>query len=525
MLQAGITFHNSFNSIKPLQNCEVILRQPDYTLLLDKNNIVKYTTRATNNYLCSPYPTEQTTIEIIGWSALSSTIKTYLSTIDNEIHIYYKVNGYATLQPRVCFVDKLEVDYKQQKATLKCVSIMERKAMTNMGWYILFNGATISSIFDQFTKIKDTTITKVVSVVNDTTTENVWFDKTNGENIQNCAIACGGTFKVYYDAQQNKWYKTIVEMPSTPSIVNYDVLNIYDDISVKEESINPTSYVFGYKLGEEEEITEYVLIMAQTSFDTNREVPLGYLITDYIRNGNLHATTIKTEYNSSGNQLYCYAIGHFDNNTITTAYMTIKGKKFILPSVQGENSYTNILAKLVDNTNTTQKGIIKANADRYLALNKTISFSCRLNPCFEPLDFLSFANIGGVIIEEIELVYNGGFRGTIKGKLDLTDYYPDPILIDRDVSDEDNWFFTIANKSYRPKNLQVYTSGSVVPHIFRLDGNTTIKLTKTNAPFLQDSITHYVDAHLTLEDDVYANFEDVESGQTTYSIILLEAEV
>ena len=77
-----------FESVDPLVNCNVKIYDKNDNLLLDKDHISSYSLLSRNSFVCDNIPTDECKIEILNWSSLSNTTKTYLTTHSNDYNYY-----------------------------------------------------------------------------------------------------------------------------------------------------------------------------------------------------------------------------------------------------------------------------------------------------------------------------------------------------------------------------------------------------------------------------------------------------
>ena len=94
-----------------------------------------------------------------------------------------------------------------------------------------------------------------------------------------------------------------------------------------------------------------------------------------------------------------------------------------------------------------------------------------------------------------------------------------PEVVDMDLTYDEDWSITIRNNNNKNLKLHVHCrQGEVELNIL---ANSDLELNHANADMLEDSISTYLNEQLL--DDVYAYFEDVNSGRFSNNEIVLEA--
>ena len=132
-----------FESVDPLVNCNVKIYDKNDNLLLDKDHISSYSLLSRNSFVCDNIPTDECKIEILNWSSLSNTTKTYLTTHSNDYNYYlkvkYVVNGVETTGFKYLVVKKFKVHRLQRNATFELASplscLSERATNFLLGYY------------------------------------------------------------------------------------------------------------------------------------------------------------------------------------------------------------------------------------------------------------------------------------------------------------------------------------------------------------------------------------------------------
>ena len=406
------------------------------TLLLDKAHISKYTYQSRNAWIGKNYPTEEHTIEIRNWNDLPTATKTFLSTKGNILHFKYYVKkdnstaGVESERARFGVIYDTKQDLKTKVITIYCrsiLSLLTSKAsytlnqtpsalITAMGSKTEYTNAGIS----YFNPSVLSSITKQI----DRLPANI----TDGELLQNVAMAFGYFVRAGVSTTSAKTPKFMLWKTTTSSYWNFPNINI------KEKSLNE------YKAQENTTIEILGSIKEPTatnigsvSYTTGSSVSSTLFITNYYPTD--CAVNSITAQTSSGvsvaitisSQTNDYVVGKINNPSANLTYeMTTYANK--LTTERSQTSGTTTISCMLLGGNISKDDYLSSKVATYYGYNTMVEFDCRIDPNFECgdvigiedkvvfLDDVVYRIEYKVIIEEINITFNGAFNGHIKGR-------------------------------------------------------------------------------------------------------------
>ena len=174
--------------------------------------------------------------------------------------------------------------------------------------------------------------------------------------------------------------------------------------------------------------------------------------------------------------------------------------------------------------NSAQLQIAQANARAYYSHRNYYECECRIDPRIEPLDKVWVENVGFVMVEEVEVNFNGGFRGKLKGRIIGENKLLAPVVSSLSWQpdlDPTQFYFRIANNN--PFDVTVVIVGSFGERTLSIEAFGSISVTEDDDSRLLDSFSAY--ARNILEDEVYCYFTDNEGVaiEDSDNTIILEA--
>lgn len=507
-----------------LVNSALIITDTNQNTLLSMTEIERVDTHLNNSFLPTIYPTEETTIKIIGWDKIDSARKTYLTTRNNFIYIRYQVDGITTTGCRVCVIDNWQINYRQNRATIKCVGILNR-----------FNATTKSNLpqywggdgrYQPLDILKDIcgVVGTTINVGTDYPHLSIWSSVgceypfsanelgfTKAEALQNLYIALGGGARVNFDYTTNEYNANIW---SINHIENTELCidNIYDDLEILEERPLPTNVSFhGYTKQSVELIHSHNIITTQGTFTEYATIAdklnEGYVVS--------HAQVYMggSLYNASSISYFLGALKcDFNISNYGTGELRVYGYKLNDPNYKQVNNEISLTSCLLEDTQSTSAtNYVINNAKKYISYNKVITFSCRVNPALEPLDYVWIDNeIGNIFIEDITISFTGSFKGTIKGKV--------VGLFDPIVS---NYSYTYIDSDigYRAKFDIKNDNGKDFALKFYADNTQFDPFNPTNVP-ANSTLTYYEDERGSAS-DFYYYAKDKNDGTLTHNIYVV----
>lgn len=526
MLARPSAFDTIFQGNTPfILSSSIAVKNKNGNVVIPTANIERIETTLRNSFLCSMYPTEETTISVLDWDKLPYGTKNYLSTKGSTLYIYYCVNNVWTTGARFCVVNECQVSFNQDRATIKCIGWFNRELLSNrtnpVGTYsrIAGSGEYYVSSFLAFACTQD--LLSILNTIdgkqvqyytaNNYKVQGVFTRITIAEGLQNASLGCGGAPRLNYDDSVGFFYANIYDI-NHYEIAEMSLTNIYDDIEITHSTTPKEASVHGFLLDEEKQVYHTGFFRTTDPFDVGGGFDLDYIPSRcyVVMSQTIYHPT--TTYYLAGSYY-----GRFTGNTGGGDFY-IYAQQILPPSFEQEADKVVVASYVLPDTLTTQKDIVKANAEKYLSMEEDISFSCRVNPALEPLDYVYIPHqrIGNVLIEEITIIYDGGYSGTIKGK--RLGILP-PELTNLDT---ENYSFTIKNNNGKTAHLTIISSDGTYELEFDIPSGQSLTTSAQDYPAeLWSSFYDY--QHGSLTDDVYCWFtiDDFYSDNT----IILEAQV
>lgn len=487
------TSWNTYFSKNFLTNCGLNVLDSNSVLLLNKQAIQSFSYIGRNSYVCENYPSEEATLVILNWNALPTTTKTYLTTRNNIIKVVYIIGGDGA-SPKSLYIDGWELSDNKLSMTIKLKGIL--MSLTSQ-CSIRFGNADV---------VLNDVATNISIPINTSNISNYEIKFippkiTYGEVLQNIAITTCCGFR-YSDVNQRIDF---LSLPQT--YFSYNPSNIYGNARIRliEEEQNAVvcgaykrvgtnilrSFIREHNTSPSQATTFYLYencvdFEAQQTFPTSPSITKPFVV-----------------YND---KLIFSRTSQATTSNINAFYVELE-------DYQGDN-VKNICSYLFYD-NDAQKSLVQTFVESVYAINKTIEFDCRIDPTIEALDLISIGGIGRVYVEEVEIRYNGGYRGKIKGRLD--DSIIPPLLTNLNTA-YNNWHFTITNNNDEHVSLFIHTSNG--DEEFGLNAHSSITFDANYYPSLDDSFTAYNLGEL--DTDVYCYFKG--STETSDNIIILEAQ-
>jgi len=505
MLNRPTAFDDIFKeNNKIITQSEIKIFDTNGNDLLTMSQIEKVETHLKNSFLYSYYPTEETNIDILGWNTLSQTIQQYLTTKGNFVYIKYGVEGIWTTGCRVGIIDEYQISYRQNRATIRCIGIINSKILTakNIVPLYLFSTShtwTASAVLSASSLPSDNKTMNYSVDNNFSTMANLQqIGLTKAEAIQNLCTACGGAVRVNYDNDTQTFTAGIYDVNHIEKC-DMSFTNIYDDISIKNFENYAQVSISGYTLGDTEQVYTSGFYTSTGQFTQTGTIPSGYVITN---TNNIYVVISNTTFPATSYMRNDNSIsGSFNTGSYTGGgNYYIVAQKYIAPTYTQSNTALSIVSYLLPNDDATQKAIIEANALQYLSYEKEISFSGRINPVLEPLDYLGLDEIGLIILEEVSIVFNGAYSGRIKG---IEYWAKAPVETSSHIPYPDEFEIYIQNPN--PIDMELILAFSSGSFSFNVPAGQTFRITQDNAEELYDSIDEWLLGHL--DNPVYCYFK------------------
>ena len=410
MLTRPSNFDDAYSSTKYISSSNIYIEDKDNNTLLTKANLGEYKCYSRSSFLNETLPMEDTTFVVLDWKNIPQATKTYLTTRHNVIYVKYEVNNVKSTGARFCFTDSAKIEFNGEKATIKCVSPVNTLGGTaHLGsisqyGYSIFNLIYNLSYGDNNEQIylweRDISSTKQ--------TRNAWFVGTNAEMVQNGLIALGGGLRYntsYYSINGTKGQ--IISMDfAYNNRVSFDPVNIYENIDKDVLNQPTTGRAYGYTLASERLIVDGVVRPTSTTYTTTTTIKDHSRITRATLTAGSGSPTLSTITQTNNSDGTSDVYMRFTGCTPSSQYvLSIYGQDIVEPTIHN-----------VDGVVAGYSKLLEGNEVRAV-YNTEISFSCRINPCIEVLDCLSITGIGDILVEQVDIEFNGAYRGKIVGKL------------------------------------------------------------------------------------------------------------
>ena len=484
-----------------IYNCNVKVYKNDDTptLLLDSANISRFNIRRFNNGVLDEVLGDDATIEVVRWNALSSSIKSYFVE-KAVVKITFIVEDVETSDAIVLIVDNVDEDlYDPTKATIKLVSPIAKMTTSDDARGYLLQPHSANPTYT------------------------APFKMTNAVEIQQLSVnyARGRTIRpVSKTAIVTNWDRVAMasnfELDNTPYLALYDKKNVGDKFGRYKDK-NDRSQINVYGLNSEAD-----WVIAKDEIESSSPIFNIFLDQQYAEIG------VELYYKDSGGTWHYEenpAVYQFTNmvevqSTMYGAYgykVTIHGRKVEETAPNDDSVF--ISSKFWHDTQTDRLNKMRDVFRDYYSNNTYYEFDCRIDPRIEPQDNVYINGIGTLRIEEVEINFDGGFTGHIKGRK-VFDY---PLIPKPTVSftsqDPYSYSFILQNISEFDCDITIDYSGALT-YVFHVNAGQSIIINRDNAPALYDSF--YAKAQGLLSDDVYCY--SVSNVGASKNRIILEAD-
>ena len=495
--------YNSYFDQQAISNCDVLIYKNDTTptLLLSKDNIVKMSMRRTNNGVLDNIPNDQTTIEVVGWNNLSSSIKSYLVS-GAYIKIGFKVENAETTDCFVQVVDKVTISYDGIEAVITCVSpYMKDNTYSNSGLLLHINGLYKTFPF-----------------------------KVSGAEMSQHGAICAGygqRMKVTNRTSTVPSIKTeAVNLEKVAPDLYLNSKNIYNVRHYKDENDRSTITAYGVQqesewvlLAEKEANNYFAVVPFETQVVVRRVECQAYDGSNWvdktcsIPNDGLFSNEV---------EILC--------DDIVTYYQKYRYKVYgYFANIVVPNNIDKSLKcyALIEHVDILELQNAQAKARYYYSHLDYYEFDCRLDPRIEPQDNIYVDGIGIMRVEEVELTFNGGFKGHIKGRYLTSGDIDEPVLENVWYYEDERQYFEFGIEITNPNDVAVdfYMIGSAGENIYigTLQAGQTRTFDQTDRDFQENFENHFYQKYNGfLEDDVWGWFET--DYNESDSILILEAD-
>jgi len=496
---------DTFFSQNLISNCNVLVYENDSggTLLLDREHIANFTMSRENECAVSFAPNDTAVIEVINWNTLSADTKYWFSKatsygFQNFVCIKFQVNGEQTTYAIYFAVEKVEVDTKKWNGKITLCSPFKTKTSPVWGGYPLDIYG-----FDAMPN-----------------------DVTAFEQLQHIAVnlAKGLVIPNFQDYYWNDYY--FVDINKKVIDVQFNTLNLLEDIVESEDSNDRSDIAFlgiankeGEQLYSETKAPTIIADVPQLDF-TFIYQGKSYIITS--------AKVFITHSGSDVTNLFTITRGSNSISLSSRSSSLAVGVNYVCV-IEG---YEVELARPTTDYYVKSyvwlegsAGLLDAQAKtrEYYSHTKYVEIKCRLDPRIEPLDNVFVDGLGTIAIEKVDMTFNGGFRGSLKGRLVRGMQLFDPVMTNLQY-DDNSFSFNIKNDNVVDVVLQIYASDRTQHYTFNLMAGEDMTITQNNAPNLMQSFEEKAGG--SLEDDVYCYFvnDSQQQWEDSDNTIILEAD-
>lgn len=409
------SWENFFSNGNDLRNCDVNIRSKNNLTLLDKTYIKSFSIISRNSFVCDQIPTDECEVELVNYDTLSDSKKTYLTTHINDItyyvRVHYQINGVVTIGYKTLVVKSYKISRDGKTATfrfsspLSCLSVRAvhfkfgvftndglgldsgskgakykisraelfpvRCLQRNKGIYYVYGSNTQSTEYDfkSFTKNTPDGNFSGINIIDDYDINN---DEPDKGDIDLFSAIDGAEIDGYPLSTRWNTGSSGLDLPPNLPIDSDMYIKTF---SVKDE--NDVDYTIFYKL-------EVYNDMVSLKLDTETIIPIPANTPFILR---VKCAELSLDNPTNNEKAYLQSVG-----------VPMLGDSY--------NSCVNYVRS-------------------YYSNNHIISFDCRIDPTLEPLDIIDVPIEGisyRVAIEEVAINFNGGFTGSIKGRI-LNGFY------------------------------------------------------------------------------------------------------
>lgn len=512
---ANLTTWTNYFKQSAIKNCNVCIYNSAGSLLIDKTQIGKFSLTMRNCFVCKEIPNDVCSIQVLHWNNLSSAIKTYLTTKGNCVKVAYVVESVETTTCKVLAVSRTKINRQGTVADIELINPLELK--TEINQYI-YGGYTYPDGFRY-----GANAVSGAYPLNSTTAE------------------CIQLYTLDKSVSVLKGYRIATISKSTPFTLSsynpYDVSNFkdYDKNAVDDYIVELN--IHDYELYFDEEGNDSIEVYGAT-LDDNYQTEVSPHINNPLvdsewncylpEEGYITKTECFTEYGDP----YDYFFAHLYNNKVRF-YLTsdpqspfiwyvLTYKKLNLVEIaNGVSNYIQSKAFLQSNVSG-----IQTNIRGYYANKDMVNVECRMNPIYEPLDIIGVALEGDIIkyivLEEVTINFNGGFTGSIKGRIvgELTSLTAPTIQFNINNQDfvnsvNNSYNFVVTNSNPVAVVLTLEDESSYIIKQISIPANTTVTLYSTTD--LNNDLDEYVRTRIN---EVYGYFEYEEMQSS--SVVVLE---
>lgn len=408
-------WENYFKDIV-IKNCDVRIYgyiSGSYQVILDKNNITSFNYSSRNCYVCEEAPKIECDIEIADWNALSTEAKNILSTGGRWVRLKFVVNNVETTGYINLYIDKTIIKRDSFHASVSLLSVYD-KGIQDYKYYSEYPYNYDDNILGQHKYAGSYQRTYRAD------SSPIFWTKT--EAFQNFSLryCCG--FKI--SGTDFDW-DTVTQVTFQPTVAtgNFDVINAREYEYTIDDSGKENIDILGVQV-----TGKTVVELGLVSFDATSLSAQGDIFVNsplYIDHYSVVYTSTGTSYNSQfnltieANRLHAFW-NRNDYPIVTQGNYTFKAYGFGVVLMQPKDNISPYIETYALAEGTAELTATQNYCRSYFSNNKTIDMTCRIDPTIEPLDIIQMnLDIGtvNIAVEEVTINFNGGFTGSIKGRI------------------------------------------------------------------------------------------------------------
>ena len=485
-----------------------------------KKDIFSYSFKAKNRYLCDEYPEYNATIVV---PTQSNFINNYSSYIGMKVDIYYGyvINGSDEYVKAITlYIDDMTISDDGRTTTISLISIFAKLTST-VSWELTRqSGSSAISYSIRYSDVVYDCFNDYQIVLSDDYYIRYLPSKiTLGNALQELTFINRAYLKLLADDYvvvnmyvANKLPHNSLNILKHPHITKMEQPS---DVVVSYIDLNNTDNVEIIDIATVRMDFSYVPSIQKWRCIVNKDWNNSFAFVDWkiCYRDNLTGATPSDESIIINNDFFeITALSSADSDY----YFHLRGYSFkdYTEYVDGKTTIFNF-----NISNQTHANNIKTRVQDYLSTQKNVELELRINPALEMLDLIYYENnYKNVIIEEMDIDFNGGYRGRIKGRYD--DKTLTPTVSGAYIFHYGEYAIVFTNPYPFPLTIYVdYNGGDYFT--FDIGANATKQITDDDFPELSPYTQDKEAGHL--QDDIFCffGFNDGKSGD---SIIIWGAD-
>jgi len=492
-----------------ITSSRIVIKDNNDVILYDENDLSSVNIIQRNSYFFNGVPNIDCTIKTLKVQIMPAK--------DTPLRIYFEVNGYMSTDYLLVYVKETKLDKNKFYGTIKAKGYFESNSVffetngnrTNM-YELNYLTATPRKVLDLLYYPTDTSL--IFDLPRNPTIKYLYgfTEMTNIEIIQALAICVGGAldYDPTNDKMSCKLFSSASYVGALPllNVFDYDVANDEKGTSVKISDVSIDDL-------NEVEIMKSDVSGGQSSIRVNLE-DNNY----YVSNVVFPNSEIGTNKKQSPLYFNYFPNIYAERSGNSAGEVVIYGKKMYYKDPTTNQEGHIIRSPFIDSNNASY---VLSEATNYFSHDEIYTFDCRVNPAFQPLD-LVIIDDKIICLEQVEIEFNGGFRGKLIGRNIGAFSLQNPVISNLTYDENSFTFLVVNNNNVDVVAKIVFSNGTLSRTI---SANSNSQFTQLNAHDLLNSFqASYYNA---LEDYVYVYFEYQIGGLTYQSdnVVVLQPDV